>query len=138
MDQVWTETSPRKQAVSQKSAPGLNIFGNNVFSRPGGKTRTIGASPAFAATQQPTSLAPNSTLAGGGYVQIGAFGVPANAASTAQRLQSLGLPVRTKNIKSAGKPLTVVMAGPFAAATAQNRALILARGAGFKDAFLRR
>lgn len=71
------------------------------------------------------------------YVQIGTFGVAANAAGAAARLQALGLPVAKSNLIKAGKPLQIVLAGPFGSADQAQAALRRARQAGFGDAFLR-
>ena len=74
---------------------------------------------------------------GGAWVQVGTFGVPANAEGAAQRLADLGLPVATNRLTKGGKALQMVLAGPFATADAAQAALQAARGAGFGDAFLR-
>lgn len=72
------------------------------------------------------------------FVQVGTFGVSANAKNTAKRLQALGLPVRLAGMKSKGRSLQIVLAGPFNSQAQLNKALKLARGAGFSDAFLRK
>ena len=75
--------------------------------------------------------------AGHHYVQVGTFGVEANARNTAARLQRLGLPVTYGKVKRNGKVLRNVLAGPFTSAGQANVALRKARGAGFRDAFVR-
>ena len=72
------------------------------------------------------------------WVQVGSFGDPDNAARTATRLQSMGLPVAFANVTRNGQALRVVAAGPFASAEELNRALQAARSLGFGDAFTRR
>lgn len=74
---------------------------------------------------------------GGAYIQVGTFGVPANAEGAAARLSGLGLPVARGKITSSGKPMTIVLAGPFGSAADAQAALAMARGAGFGDAFIR-
>lgn len=71
----------------------------------------------------------------GAWVQVGSFGVPANAAASAARLKAAGLPVA---MGRGGKGLQVVLAGPFASQQALQAALAVARGAGFRDAFVRK
>ena len=75
--------------------------------------------------------------AGGRFVQVGTFGVPANAQSTIARLQAQGLPVARSQVRRGGQSLEVVMAGPFASPAELNAALHSARALGFRDAFLR-
>jgi len=73
----------------------------------------------------------------GRYVQVGTFGVPANAQRTAQRFQAMGLPVRIGQITRKGRPLQIVMTGPFGNSGDVRAALGQARAAGFADAFVR-
>ncbi|TNF14745.1 MAG: SPOR domain-containing protein, partial [Rhodobacteraceae bacterium] len=72
-------------------------------------------------------------LSGKRFVQVGSFGVPANAEAAKARLRALGLPVATGK---AGR-LTVIYAGPFSSAAALKQALVSAKSAGFSDALLR-
>lgn len=71
------------------------------------------------------------------YVQVGSFGVPANAEGARATLRAAGLPVGTATLRRKGKALEMVMAGPFADAGAAQAALRAARAAGFGDAFIR-
>ncbi len=94
------------------------------------------------AVEQPTVVmstkgAPTPQGAGRSYVQIGSFGVTANADGAAARLSALGLPVARQNISRKGKALQVVLAGPFGSATEAQAALSAVRHAGFGDAFVR-
>ena len=70
------------------------------------------------------------------FVQVGVFGVPANAQRAVQRLKAAGLPAQVGTVARNGKSLHRVVAGPFAAADA-SRALRAARAQGFGDAYLR-
>lgn len=70
-------------------------------------------------------------------VQVGTFGVPANADGARARLLALGLPVATAKITREGRLLTVVYAGPFDETAAARQGLDAARKAGFTDAVLR-
>jgi hypothetical protein len=72
----------------------------------------------------------------GGFVQIGTYGDPANAASAQATLQALGLPVAIATITRNGRTLQVVAAGPLDAADL-TAALSAARAAGYGDAFIR-
>jgi hypothetical protein len=67
------------------------------------------------------------------YIQVGAFGDPANAQGSTARLQAAGLPVAI----SRSRGLQVVMAGPFGSQAEAAQALSIARGAGFGDASVR-
>jgi len=71
------------------------------------------------------------------FVQVGTFGVPDNAAAAAARLQALGLPVHVSKITKGGKPLQIVLAGPFASQQQLSAALSASRRSGFGDAFAR-
>jgi hypothetical protein len=83
-----------------------------------------------------TSSAPAETP-GRYLVQVGSFGVPANAQRTRERLAALGLPVTGGKGAVKGQPVQVIYAGPFAGPDAAQAALRVVRGAGFGDAFLR-
>ncbi|WP_291239413.1 SPOR domain-containing protein [Gemmobacter sp.] len=75
--------------------------------------------------------------AGGLYVQVGTFGVPANAEGARARLRAAGLPTGTAQVNKGGKALQMVMAGPFGDAGSAQAALNAARAAGFGDAYIR-
>lgn len=84
------------------------------------------------------TAAPETQAAPAGrYVQVGTFGVSANARNTVARLQQNGLPVATGSVQRGGQALQVVMAGPFANPSDAQAALGTARALGFGDAFLR-
>ncbi|MWD29461.1 hypothetical protein E0K89_018440 [Aquicoccus sp. SCR17] len=83
-------------------------------------------------------VAPRAQATGAAqYVQVGAFGVAANAQGSLRRLRGAGLPAVARPMRSGGKVLQVVMAGPFTSSAAAQAALGKARAAGFGDAFLR-
>ena len=73
----------------------------------------------------------------GRYVQVGAYGQPANAQAAVQRIINAGLPARTNKITRAGKTIQVVLAGPFTSSAALNSGLQTSRSVGFSDAFVR-
>ena len=73
----------------------------------------------------------------GQYVQVGTFGVDANARATVRRLQASGMPVATGRVTQGGQQLQVVLAGPFASQAELASALGTARQMGFGDAFVR-
>lgn len=74
---------------------------------------------------------------GGRFVQVGAYAVPSNADRTQSRLREQGLPVATDRLRSGGRELQLVMAGPFASAEDAQAALGAARRLGYRDAYLR-
>jgi hypothetical protein len=114
-DQVWTREVPAR-LVSEAAK---------------GKKRVAVVS---------TSTAPKVAVAKGSgrlYVQVGSFGVPANAEGARARLAGMGLPVSGGRASIRGKPVQVVYAGPFASAAEAQAALAAARRAGFGDAFIR-
>jgi cell division protein FtsN len=91
-------------------------------------------------TQSTKSVATEAAPAATGgrlFVQVGSFGVPANADGASARLAGLGLPVARSNGRIGGKAVQVVLAGPFGSAAEAQAALRAARGAGFGDAFVR-
>lgn len=96
------------------------------------KTPTVTA-PAPKPAQK-TKLKPTAT--NGRFIQVGTFGVEANARNTAARLKGMGLPVRLGKLVKGGKSYRIVIAGPFAPGHLQG-ALQKTRAAGFRDAFVR-
>lgn len=73
----------------------------------------------------------------GGYVQVGVFAEPANAAATVARLKSLDLPVASSTGRKGGRAVKAIMAGPFASAAELQAALASVRRAGYRDAYIR-
>jgi len=112
-DRVWTRETPARLVAETKRK-----------AAPAPKSRVVAS----------TSNAPQAQATGKSYtVQVGSFGVPANAKATANRLAGMGLPVTL----SRGAKLQTVRLGPFASADAARQALSQARRAGFGDAFIR-
>lgn len=93
--------------------------------------------PVAAAATVSTMNAPQPQAAAqGGFVQVGTYGDPANAARAEAALRGLGLPVAVSRITRDGRALQVVAAGPLTADALQ-AALGAARAAGYGDAFIR-
>ena len=131
-DTVWTRTVPAEPVTVTK--PYVPPQGTAVTV----SSRSAAAAPArvtVSTRSTPQAAAPATT--GASYVQIGSFGVPANASGAASKLAALGLPVATSKTSRNGKSLQIVMAGPFASTAEAQRALSVARGAGFGDAYIR-
>jgi hypothetical protein len=121
-DQVWTKKVPAQlvaDVAKNKAKRKAKVQAGNVT------VSTMNAATAPVAAK------------GGSYVQVGTFGVAANAAGAAQRLQALGLPVAKSKLHKGGKDLQIVMAGPFGSVAEAQAALSMARQAGFSDAILR-
>ncbi len=72
-----------------------------------------------------------SGATGATFVQIGAFGDPANAERAIATLKGLGLPVSV----GVGGRLKVILAGPFTSAAELRDAVALARRNGYPDAY---
>ena len=73
----------------------------------------------------------------GRFIQVGAFGSPANSNLTLSKIASLGLPAAQSKITRGGANLTVVMAGPFHSAGSAQSALQQLKQSGFSDAYIR-
>ncbi|MGH1355809.1 MAG: SPOR domain-containing protein [Thalassovita sp.] len=158
MDLVWTKTVPRK-LIDPRSGKDMTRFHPNVV-YPYTNLAQQQRADAFAHIKKTPVVASKGTTrkavkpravvssksapatkpvraSGKKYVQVGTFGVPANAQRTAARLQNSGLPVRIGRYSKGGKQYQIVMAGPFGSAQQLGAALSAARRAGFRDAFLR-
>ncbi|WP_192931132.1 SPOR domain-containing protein [Gemmobacter serpentinus] len=140
-DQVWTRDVPAqlvpqgqpRVVVSTKGQPTgrvrVSSGGSNLHVSSKSEPR-VQLAPA---PQVQVQVAPR----GGYYVQVGTFGVPANAEGAKARLRAAGLPVGSAKAVKGGKALQMVMAGPFADAGSAQSALSMARSAGFGDAYIR-
>lgn len=131
-DQLWTRDVPAVLVASQpaaaaqvvassQSAPVVNPAAQirvSTKTEPNGRVAAQAAGPAL-------------------YVQVGTFGVPANADGAKATLRGFGLPVGTAKVTKGGKALQIIVAGPYVDATAAQAALVVARRAGFEDAFVR-
>ena len=123
-DQVWTRDIP---AVAQVPATRVVTSASNAPKRKAAATLSASGAP----------RAPQVAATGRHYVQVGSFGVPANADRARGRLAGLGMPVSAGRGSIKGKPVQVVFAGPFGSAGEAQAALAAARRAGFGDAFIR-
>ncbi|MDP3959001.1 MAG: SPOR domain-containing protein [Pseudorhodobacter sp.] len=137
-DQIWTRDVPAVLVASQPAAAA-----QVVASSQSAPVATPAAPPQVRAqVRVSTKTEPNARVvapvAGGTvYVQVGTFGVPANADGAKATLRRAGLPVGTAKVTKGGKALQIILAGPYADAGAAQAALLVARQAGFKDAFVR-
>jgi cell division protein FtsN len=116
--------------VAEEPRQRVVLSAQNAPAQPAAKARV---------TQSTKSVPTETAPATGGrlFVQVGSFGVSANADGASARLAGLGLPVARSNGRIGGKPVQVVLAGPFGSAAEAQAALRAARGAGFGDAFVR-
>ena len=123
-DQIWTREVPARLVadVARKkvrvAAPQVSV-----------------STKAVPSVSAPKALTSNST--GAAFVQVGTFGVAANATGAARRLAALGLPTARGKITKGGRALQIVYAGPFGSSAEAQAALSAARSAGFADAFIR-
>ncbi len=128
-DQVWTRDVPARLVADVQVA----------------KTRLVVASQSAVQKRQvitstmtaPRAVVAKQASAGTFYIQVGTFGVAANAEGTKARVRAAGLPIGTSNITKGGKALQIVFAGPFNDSGSAVSALGALRGAGFADAFIR-
>jgi hypothetical protein len=118
-DQIWTPDVPAQLVADQGKKK---------------KGKKVTVSTRNAATEP---VQPRAKASGKVWLQVGTFGVPANAQGAAQRLSALGLPVAKSRMNKGGKALEIVLAGPFGSTADAQAALSKARNAGFGDAFLR-
>jgi hypothetical protein len=168
MDLVWTQTVPRRLIVRSsgrdvtRSFPGLRYpytsaaqqnadwsRGVQVVSTKGQAPRRVqkqrvaqqrAVQPRKQVCVSTRTSAPRKPAAvvGKSYVQVGTFGVAANAQNTAARIQRMGLPVRIGKFTRGGKEMRIVLAGPFPSSAHVNGALRAVHNAGFRDAFARK
>lgn len=142
--QVWTQDTPARDVY----APKPKTFWQSLFGTGQSKT-TVYVPQAQVAMAAPSristkSAAPihtpktQSASANLRYVQVGAFGVAANADNSIARLTSLGVPVSSQVLNRGGKSIKMVLAGPFASSQQTLAALGSIRSAGYADAFARK
>ncbi|QYK42794.1 MAG: SPOR domain-containing protein [Paracoccaceae bacterium] len=124
-DGVWSREVPARQ-VATATRTRVTTSASNA-PRKAAQAVTLSTSAAPVARAVPGRF----------YVQVGSFGVPSNADGARGRLAGMGLPVATGRGSIKGKAVQVVHAGPFATEAEARRALSVARGAGFADAFIR-
>lgn len=127
-DLIWTQTVPRRLIDRRTGQDVTRLFPGLSYPH-----------TTFAAQSRQAVAAPQAAPVATAhqFVQVGTFGVPANAQRSAARLQQAGLPVQTSSFRKGGKSYQVVFAGPFGNSNDLAQALHTARQAGFRDAFLR-
>lgn len=133
-DQIWTRDVPAQLVADQASGKTRRLVVVSTKNK-AAPVRKVQVS-SMGATRAPAKVATQAT-AGRMFVQVGTFGVPANAEGAKARLRAAGLPVGTSRISKGGKALQIVLAGPFGDAGSAQAALGAARRAGFGDAFIR-
>jgi len=132
-DRIWTRDVPAVLVARQPAAPARVV----VASQSAPLVPAAQPQVRVSTKTEPNARVVAPTAGGTVYVQVGTFGVPANADGARGRLRSAGLPVGTARITKGGKALQIIVAGPYGDAAAAQAALLVARGAGFKDAFVR-
>ncbi len=133
-EQVWTHDVPAKLVAD---VPANKRKKKVVYVQKGSQVVVSTKGQAATAPVQKKQASKKAVGKGGAYIQVGTFGVPANADGAASRLQNAGLPVARSKISSGGKAMQIVLAGPFSTAEDAQVALSMARRAGFGDAFIR-
>ena len=157
MAQVWTQTSPAYGIYAPRKRTFWEwLFGTSVKSRTTVTAHAAhDANPVQISTKSEAPLrtplagqvrpqsvqshsAPTQTAQALRYVQVGTFGVPENAERSISRLSAMGYPVSSQILHRGGKPLKIVLAGPFARPEQTLSALSAVKGAGYGDAFARK
>lgn len=131
MRRVWSDSIPREQ-IGQP-APRRAAVAAAPQPEVSPRDRLVPRPDAYISTMGRTG----SDRPGGRFVQVGTFAVESNAGDTARRLRAAGLTVQTRDVRSGGRSLRVVLAGPFSDPEALRDALARARAMGFSDAFTR-
>lgn len=145
MDLIWTQTVPR-QLIDRASGrdvtrlfPGLQYPYTSMTEQARAQQPAVVSSKSFVA--KPKQAKPQQGASAQAllkaYVQVATFAQPANAQRTAGDLAAKGLPMRIWTAKRGGKPVQLVVVGPFADKGQANAALSIVRRAGFGDAYLR-
>lgn len=157
MAQVWTQTSPAYGIYAPRKRTFWEwLFGTSVKSRTTVTAHAAhDANPVQISTKSEAPLrtplaaqvrpqtvqspsVPTQTAQALRYVQVGTFGVPENAERSISRLSAMGYPVSSQILHRGGKPLKIVLAGPFARPEQTLSALSAVKGAGYGDAFARK
>ncbi len=84
--------------------------------------------------QAQTQTASNASPLRLPFVQAGVFGVASNATKLVNRLKAKGIPAQGRKIRSGGRTLTKVLAGPFQTTAERSAAQRTIRQMGMKDA----
>ena len=102
-------------------------------------TETAAAAPPVTPVAAParTAATPDAVPMPGRYVQVASFAVPDNARRTRAALGARDIPVQSQAARMRGRPLEVILIGPFADDAELRRALGTVRAMGFRDAFVR-
>ncbi len=109
---IGSGASPTQPVIPQQGAGTATAPAQTPTTKPPGKAATAGASTAKAT---PTEAKSSDAVAGhGGYtLNLSAYANAAGAAKLQERVRALGYPVTGHAITQAGKPRTLVTAGPF-------------------------
>jgi len=161
MDLIWTQTVPRR-LIDRSTGRDMTAYNPNLqypytdlaTQVRAGVPASAGATVSTRSTAKPQTRqvavervssratpqavqAPKPQRVSGRFVQVGAFADQNNANAAVRRLQAAGLPVSIQRASSKGKPVQVILAGPFGDPGALSQGLGAARAAGFRDAFAR-
>lgn len=121
-------------SLSAVGGPSTSVYRTEELPPPPGTTavaapQKVGATPIAAASVAVATV-------GGQYIQVGAFGDPANAARLQSRLSSLGAVEVAATPAANGATLHKVRVGPFTDADAARTTLEKVRSSGFPEARL--
>ncbi|MEL6582886.1 MAG: SPOR domain-containing protein [Pseudomonadota bacterium] len=85
---------------------------------------------------KPESFAIAQANSGRFMIQVAAFGVQENLDRTRARFEATGFPVTTSASQFRGQQVTLLRLGPFLSEASAETALMIARAAGFGDAYV--
>lgn len=124
---------PPADAISEGPVA-VDLTGVIGWTRPGAATREA----PVGRVKPGKTRSGGERLLGSYYVQVGMYRDEANAAQAKEKLRAVAQPVAVAHDISKGRPVQLVLAGPFADAAEAGAALALLRQSGFADAYIRR
>ncbi len=121
---IGSGASPTQPVIPQRSTAAANAPVPTEQAPPTQQSSRPAAATASPAKPAPAETKPSNTAIGhGSYtLNLSAYANSAGAAKLQQRVRALGYPVTGRTITQAGKPRTLVVAGPFETRTAAEAA----------------
>jgi hypothetical protein len=149
MNLIWTQTVPRRLIDTRTGRDVTGLYPrarwprlpvdpvDRIITPVAGHVDTPRAritAPARVAPQRVATAAATPARATHRYVQVATFAGSTGSHKAAARLQSQGFAVRVAKSTRNGRPVEIVLAGPFTSQTRLTSALAASRRAGYRDA----